>query len=147
MSESTTEAPVAIFVYKRPLHAARLIDSLLANEPSARSPVYVFCDGARSPDEDKPVAETRRVVRERLGGRCEMIERTANCGLASSIIGGVTDLTRRHGRVIVLEDDLVLHPGCLGFLNAALNSPEGHAAAADVPNFADGGATMFVAHD
>jgi uncharacterized protein (TIGR02118 family) len=32
-------------------------------------------------------------------------------------------------------------------LNAALNSPEGHAAAADVPNFADGGATMFVAHD
>jgi uncharacterized protein (TIGR02118 family) len=32
-------------------------------------------------------------------------------------------------------------------LSAALNSPEGHAAAADVANFADGGVTMFVAHD
>jgi uncharacterized protein (TIGR02118 family) len=32
-------------------------------------------------------------------------------------------------------------------LNAGLNSPEGHAAAADVPNFADGGVIMFVAHD
>ena len=32
-------------------------------------------------------------------------------------------------------------------LNAALNSPEGRAAAADVPNFADGGVVMFVAHD
>ena len=32
-------------------------------------------------------------------------------------------------------------------LDAGLASPEGHAAAADVAKFADGGATMFVAHD
>jgi uncharacterized protein (TIGR02118 family) len=32
-------------------------------------------------------------------------------------------------------------------LNAALSSPEGQAAAGDVPNFATGGVTMFVAHD
>jgi hypothetical protein len=32
-------------------------------------------------------------------------------------------------------------------LNAAVNAPEDHAAAADIPNFADGGVTMFVAHD
>jgi hypothetical protein len=32
-------------------------------------------------------------------------------------------------------------------LDAGLASPEGNAAAADVANFADGGATMFVARD
>ena len=32
-------------------------------------------------------------------------------------------------------------------LNAGLSSPEGQAAAGDVPNFATGGVTMFVAHD
>jgi uncharacterized protein (TIGR02118 family) len=32
-------------------------------------------------------------------------------------------------------------------LDAGLTSAEGHAAAADVANFADGGATMFVAYD
>jgi uncharacterized protein (TIGR02118 family) len=32
-------------------------------------------------------------------------------------------------------------------LAAGLASPEGHVAAADVANFADAGATMFVAHD
>ena len=32
-------------------------------------------------------------------------------------------------------------------LNAGLSSPEGAAAAGDVPNFATGGVTMFVAHD
>ena len=32
-------------------------------------------------------------------------------------------------------------------LNAGMSSPEGAAAGADVPNFATGGVTMFVAHD
>jgi uncharacterized protein (TIGR02118 family) len=32
-------------------------------------------------------------------------------------------------------------------LAAGLASPEGQAAAGDLPNFADGGVTMFVAHD
>lgn len=32
-------------------------------------------------------------------------------------------------------------------MNAALTSPEAQAATADVPNFATGGVTMFVAHD
>jgi uncharacterized protein (TIGR02118 family) len=32
-------------------------------------------------------------------------------------------------------------------LAAAMSSPEGQAAAADVAKFADGGVTMFVAHD
>jgi uncharacterized protein (TIGR02118 family) len=32
-------------------------------------------------------------------------------------------------------------------LQSALGSPEGQAAAGDVPNFATGGATMLVAHD
>jgi hypothetical protein len=32
-------------------------------------------------------------------------------------------------------------------MGAALGSPEAQAATADVPNFATGGVTMFVAHD
>ena len=32
-------------------------------------------------------------------------------------------------------------------MGAGVSSPEGHAAVADVPNFADGGVTMFVAYD
>lgn len=115
-----SEAPIAIFAYRRPLHTARLIESLLRNDAASRSPVFVFCDGARTPDANEAVAATRRIVREKLGSRCEMIERDSNWGLAASIIAGVTELTGRFGRVIVLEDDLVLHPGCIDFLNAAL---------------------------
>ena len=35
----------------------------------------------------------------------------------------------------------------LGDLQEGMGSPEGQAAAGDVPNFATGGVTMFVAHD
>jgi hypothetical protein len=115
-----SQAPIAVFVYKRPVHTGRLLESLARNDAVSRSPVFVFCDGARGPDDEQAVAATRRVVRERLGGSCEIIERDGNRGLAASIIEGVTELTRRYGRVIVLEDDLVLHSGCIDYLNAAL---------------------------
>jgi hypothetical protein len=125
MAESNhPQAPVAVFVYKRPLHTARLLESLLRNDAASRSPIFVFCDGARVPTDDQAVAATRRVVREKLGTRCEMVERDTNWGLAASIIGGVTELAGRYGRVIVLEDDLVLHSGCIAFLNAALRRYE-----------------------
>jgi hypothetical protein len=121
MSERNhSEAPIAIFVYKRPLHTARLIESLTRNEAASRWPVFVFSDGARFPEENEAVAATRRVVREKLGGCSELTERDTNLGLAASIIAGVTKLTAQYGRVIVLEDDLVLHSGCIDFLNAAL---------------------------
>jgi hypothetical protein len=113
-------APVAIFAYKRHEHLNRLIDSLLANESFPRAALFVFCDGARDERDAAAVAQTRRVVRERLGPRAEIIESAANKGLARSIIHGVTELCRRYGQVIVLEDDLVLHPDCLNFMNAAL---------------------------
>lgn len=113
-------APIAVFVYRRPQHTARLIESLLANELVGRSRLFVYCDGPRSADELNPVMDTRGIVHMGLGGRAEIIARDTNVGLARSIIGGVTELTRRFGRVIVLEDDLILHSGCIHFLNAAL---------------------------
>jgi hypothetical protein len=51
-----------------------------------------------------------------------IIEQPTNVGLANSIIGAVTELTERHGRVIVVEDDLVLQPSALKWLNAGLDA-------------------------
>ncbi len=119
-SASSEYAPVAIFAYRRPAHLRRLIGSLFENKAFARSAVFAFCDGARNEVDRAAVAQTRAVVRELLGARAEILESEINKGLASSIIAGVTRLCEHYGRVIVLEDDLVLHPGCLDFMNAAL---------------------------
>jgi hypothetical protein len=51
-----------------------------------------------------------------------IVERAKNVGLANSIIGAVTETTKRAGRVIVIEDDLVLQPSGLAWLNAGLDA-------------------------
>jgi len=106
-------APVAIFAYKRPDHTARLLRSLSTNPEHATSPVYVFCDGTRSPQDEADVGRTRQVVRELAPPHARIVERDANMGLANSIITGVTQLTQEYGQAIILEDDLVLTPFAL----------------------------------
>ncbi|HEX6979718.1 MAG TPA: methyltransferase domain-containing protein [Alphaproteobacteria bacterium] len=113
-------APLAIFVYKRPKHTRRMLESLRANPDFARSHVTVYCDGPKNDAERSAVDETRRVV-EQLAPHARIVARETNMGLAKSIITGVTELCAAHGRVIVCEDDLVFTPFALDYFNDALD--------------------------
>ena len=115
-------APILLFVYNRPQHTRRLLDSLLANDECRLSSLYVYSDGARDEASASAVAEVRAIVHSVTGfARIEVIERENNMGLAANVIDGVTTQVRAHGRVIVLEDDLVLSPFFLRFMNDALS--------------------------
>jgi hypothetical protein len=121
VSKTPTEpAPIALFVYKRPEHARRAVASLRACEGFEESPMYVFADGPKSGAEASAVMETRAAMRELLGTRSTYVEQERNLGLANSIIAGTTQLCERHGRAIVVEDDLVMGPSFLRFLNEGL---------------------------
>ncbi len=113
-------APIGLFIYKRPEHTRRAIVSLLACEGARSSPIYVFADGPRSDADVPAVQATRAVARELLGETTTFVEQERNRGLASSIIAGTTELCGRHGTAIVIEDDLVLAPSFLRFLNEGL---------------------------
>jgi GT2 family glycosyltransferase len=113
-------APIALFVYRRPDHTRRTLESLLRNPEARESPLYVFCDGPRSAKDAAGVAETREIVRSLAHPLLEVVARDANLGLARSVIAGVSTVTSAHGSAIVLEDDLVLAPTFLAFMNAAL---------------------------
>src|SRR5688572_29085259 len=118
---SERPAPIAVFVYKRPRHTARLLRSLSENAEAQSSPVYVFCDGPRADADVQEVEQTRQEARRLAPSDAVFVERSDNAGLANSIISGVTRLTNEHGRVIVLEDDLVLSRYALRYLNYALH--------------------------
>jgi hypothetical protein len=113
-------APIAIFVYKRPDHTRRTIEALVRCPEFAESPLYVFCDGAKKPEDQAAIDETRAVVRLIVGERATMIEAAQNQGLANSIITGVSKLLDEFDRVIVLEDDLIVSTGFLQYMNTAL---------------------------
>ena len=119
---SSSFAPIAFFAYKRPDHTKRSLESLAKNYGSASSELFVFCDGAKKPEDMQVVQEVRQIVKsQEWCGRVHIIERKQNIGLANSIIYGVTELCSRYGRVIVLEDDLVLSPFFIEYMNEALD--------------------------
>lgn len=114
-------APVAVFAFQRPDHTARLLASLAANRESSSSRVYVYCDGPRSAADRDLVRRTREVVRTSGLKHLEIIERPENIGLAANVIDGVTRACNDHGRVVVLEDDLVVSTTFLRYMNDALD--------------------------
>lgn len=117
----TSHAPIAIFIYARPDHLRRTLQDLKACDGFAQSPVFVFADGAKRPELQPQVDAARAVAREILRDQADYRFSERNKGLARSIIDGVDELTRTHGRAIVVEDDLKLSPLFLSYMNAALD--------------------------
>jgi hypothetical protein len=124
-THSAELAPVALFVYNRPEHTRRTVESLRANELAQRSDLFVFADGAKSEPAASAVREVRRFIHAIRGFKSvTVIERDRNFGLAGSVINGVTQLSNTFGRVIVMEDDLLTTPDFLEFMNRALGRYE-----------------------
>jgi hypothetical protein len=111
---------IALFVYKRPDHTRRTLEALMKCPEFSESPLYVFCDGAKRPEDQALVEQTREVVRFLAGDRAKILEASCNQGLANSIIAGVNQVVTQYGQVIVLEDDLVVSPVFLTYMNDAL---------------------------
>lgn len=116
-------APILLFVYNRPLHVKKSIESLLANELARDSELYIFSDAAKDETAQTDVDEVRKIVHSIDGFKqIHFVEREKNWGLARNIIDGVTRLVNEYGRVIVLEDDLIVAPYFLKFMNDALET-------------------------
>lgn len=116
-------APILLFAYNRPQHTRRLVESLCRNAEARQSRLIVYSDAPRNDAARPAVQEVRRYLRTICGfAQVDIVERAENWGLARSIIAGVTEQVERYGRVIVLEDDLVLSPYFLRFMNDALEA-------------------------
>lgn len=115
-------APIALFVYNRPDHTRRTLQALAANDLADKSDLIVFSDGPKGPRDAAAVSAVRNAVQSAAGFRkIDIRESSSNRGLARSIIDGVTQVLESHGKLIVLEDDLVTSAAFLMFMNAALS--------------------------
>jgi hypothetical protein len=115
-------APVALFAYMRPDHLAVTVSSLASNPIAYQTHLTVFCDAAKKPEHQSGVNAVRRFVATIQGfASVTVVEREHNFGLAASIIDGVTRIVTEFGRVIVLEDDLIVSPHFLTYMNHGLD--------------------------
>ncbi len=116
-------APIAFFAYNRPEHTRQALESLCKCDGALESELFIYCDGPKGAKDEKAVHKVREIVKSYPWcGAVEVIEKDVNVGLANSIIHGVTEIVNRYGRIIVLEDDLVLSPQFLNFMNDALDN-------------------------
>ena len=116
-------SPVLLFVYNRPVHTRQAVTSLLRNALASQTLLFIYSDAAKTADDRPLVDEVRTYIHDIKGfASVTVVERSENWGLARNIIDGVTTQVRRFGRVIVLEDDLVVAPYFLQFMNDALEA-------------------------
>ena len=119
-----TIAPIVMFVYNRPQLARQTLECLAVNELASESDLFIFSDGAKQNATQADcikIEETRKVIREKAWCKTvTIIESSVNKGLATSVIEGVTEVVSKYGNVIVIEDDVLLSPHFLKFMNDAL---------------------------
>jgi hypothetical protein len=116
-----SQAPVALFAYARVNHLRKAVNSLLTNAECEDTSLYVFCDGPKSWKDKTQTDAVCEYVEKIVGfASVKRIYRDHNLGLAQSIISGVTEILSMHDSVIVMEDDLVVSPYFLKFMNEGL---------------------------
>ncbi|MEI6287097.1 MAG: glycosyltransferase [Bacillota bacterium] len=116
-------APIVLFVFNRLEHTKRTIAALQNNELADQSELFVFADGSKESATSVDVKTVREYLKTVNGFKSvSIIEREGNWGLARNIIDGVTSIINEHGKIIVLEDDLVSSKYFLRYVNDALRT-------------------------
>lgn len=121
MTGSIDPSPVAVFFPAGFEYGLGVLDSLAIAELADRSDVFVYCDGRQHEE----ISSTAHRVREHLDRSgafrsFEVVERPKRMGESQSLVAGVTEVLRRHDRVIVLDASLRVSPSFLRFMNEAL---------------------------
>ncbi len=116
------KTPLAVFTYNRPQYTKSVLESISKCFRLDECTIYVFCDGPKSSDQERKVSESIKVVKSfEKGLNLKIIIRDRNFGLAESIVDGVTILCSQYGRVIVIEDDLLVSPSFIDFMLQGLD--------------------------
>ncbi|MEO7478180.1 MAG: hypothetical protein ABIT64_02995, partial [Lysobacteraceae bacterium] len=118
-------APIAYFAFNRPEHTARTLAALAANPEAGDTDLHVFVDGPRKEDE-RDAVEKVIALAGRVSGfaSVEVHAASEKQGLYRAITSGVTRVVADAKRVIVVEDDILVSPHFLAYMNEALDRYE-----------------------
>lgn len=129
-------APIAVFAFNRPDKLERTLQALSKNELADQSFVSIFCDGPRTEEERQKTDAVRRIARGATGfAQVTVVEREENRGLKKSLETGIAHMFEKHGRLIVLEDDIVTSKFFLQYMNDALELYAPHPKVASISGY------------
>lgn len=116
-------APIILFAFNRLDAIKCTIESMLMNSEAADSDLFIFVDGPRKhiADDIEKVDSVQDYVKTITGFKMvEYTFSTNNKGLGTSVIAGVTQIIRKYGKAIIVEDDLYCSKNFLAYMNQGL---------------------------
>lgn len=118
-------APVIVFVYCREEHTRKTLQALNNNNLAEETDLYIYSDYAKRESNVEDVKKVRNLIddfKETSKFRSvTIVKAEKNKGLANSIIDGVTEVINKHGKAIIVEDDLITSEDFLEYMNGALD--------------------------
>src|SRR5262245_43178107 len=112
------ETPVALFIFNRPEHTARVFERIAAVRPRR---LLIVADGSRGGGEDQRIEDTRAVLRN-IDWPCELRLNLSesNLGCRKRMSSGLDWVFHHVDRAIILEDDCVPDPSFFPFCEELL---------------------------
>ena len=117
-------APILVFVYNRPEHTKNLLESLERCTELKKSKIYFFSDFYKAGNEKEKinVLRVRKIIKKfSEKHKAKIIYNKINKGLYNNVINGINFVFKKNSKAIILEDDLLLSPNFLKFMNISLN--------------------------
>lgn len=121
------KAPVLLLTYNRPEHTARLLNCFWQQPEAEETQLYILCDGAKGAEDREKVEAVQALAQQEATQKGVTVWiQTKNVGLANNVVEGVQRVLEKHDKVIVVEDDLILSPYFLRWINHHLELYQHH---------------------
>ncbi len=113
--------PIALFCHKRLDTLKKCINALVKCPESCISELIIFSDAAASEKVANKVIAVREYIATITGfNSIKIISREMNLGVDYNLIDGLTYMKNEYDQFIVVEDDLIVEPNFITYLNEAL---------------------------
>ena len=118
-------SPIVLLAYNRPWHTAQVLKALQKNELAELSTLYIYIDGLKPDATEADITKHKEVIAIANNEQwcAEVIVHVAeqNRGCRFGPIFGISEVLKKHDAAIILEDDIVVSPFFLRFMNNSLS--------------------------
>lgn len=119
------KAPIVMIGFNRPEIQRMTLENVVKAEGSKDRDIYAFIDGPREgrADDIENSANVAALFEEYKRNLPQLVicKREKNLGCRGNIIASVTEVVNKYGRVIVIEDDILVSRTFLRYMDEALD--------------------------